>query len=357
MFGGAPLGHEVYLTQFLLVALLIVALLIPGPAGILRPVLWSCAVLVIMGTIVAIDGGLSAERFLPEFLKTALLLVGTILLWGKISWPALGKTARFAPLISLGVVLFVYTTGQGNYYGEHGRFGVPWWGSPNTTAFVIDICIALWLYLIHRDLKRPAQRVDRLLLTGFQMTILLGLIVFLLMTGSRGGLLALLVILARYAGLRLLGFLLLLPLAAVAFWVLGLKVPSLAGSGRLVIWGMLLAKQLTASPLHWFFGFGPGSIHLIPWFTALVESGHDMFIEVCYSWGILALVMMLFAIRRFSSRVRGAHMTRTQRLLIESVFGAVIAGFFVDTYVMAAQMTWLGVLIFGTGGLVPPRRR
>src|SRR5579883_175029 len=351
LIGGLPLGNEVYLTDLLLVALLVVSLLRRGPAGVLKLLLRCCAVLATMGILVFFAGGFGAERFLPEFLKTALLLVGTILLWGEIGWPALGRMARLAPLIALGVTVFVYASGQGDYYGDEGRFGVPWWGSPNTTAFVIDMCIALWLYSMHQDLCRRAERIERMLLTSFQLVILSGLVAFLLITGSSGGRLALLVILARYAGLRLPGFLLLLPLGAVAFWILGLRVPELAGSGRLLIWQMLLVTQITASKVHWFFGFGPGSINLTTWFTARVQSAHNMFIEECYSWGILAPIMMLFAIRRFSLRVRGAQMPRPQRLLIESVFGAVIAGFLVDTYVMAAQMTWLGVLIFGTGGL------
>jgi hypothetical protein len=350
LLGSISFGDGLYLSQFFLVAFLAAILVSRGKGRMLAPLAWSALSIVVLYGLAYSVGGTNWDRFQPEFFKTALLVLSAIILWGELSWGDLKATSVLMPPAVLAVAIYVLVTGQGDYYGEEGRFGVPWWGSPNTTAFVICVGIALWLYDMQTRVTAMRNSADRGLVLGLQGVVLLGMIGFVIYTASSGGLLTLGVILARYVGIRLRAIFLTVPFIIAAVWLAGIEIPELIGSGRPLIWETLLQNQYSAGVGHWLLGFGPGSIDLHPWFTAHVVSAHSMYIEVLYNWGFFALCGMVVALVRFGNLVKQAPLELPRRLFVEALFAGLVAGFFVDTYLLTAQMTWLGGFIFGFGG-------
>lgn len=351
--GGFSLGEGLYVSQLLLVAFLAWKIFVRRDRSTLGRLGGSVAVIAFLGIWSWSAGATSGERFIPEFFKTVLLVMGAMILWGEIGWKDLAAISKVFPPIAVGIVTFVIATDQGDYYGFEGRFGVPWWGSPNTTAFVLCMAIALWLFEMHSRLTTVRTNAVKGLVLGLEATVLLALGAAVVYTNSQGGEIAMAVILLRYAGMRLrvLGYL--LPFAVLAYWVLGVQVPELIGSGRPIIWQTLLEEQYSASFVHWIFGFGPGSIDFTPWFTARVLSAHSMFVEVLYNWGVFVGAAFVIVLWRYSKRVSDAPLSDLQRYFIEASFAGLIAGFFFDTYVMAAQLSWLGAFVLASGGALP----
>ena len=360
LLGSLQLGEGIYVSQFLLIALCAASLAKecyrrrygkPAIALLIFVVLtiWSVSV-----------GGAANPRFIPEYFKTVLLLVSGVILSDTVTWRDLRAVVRVLPMLSTLVVLATYLLGIGDYYGDEGRFGVPWWGSPNSTGFILALSVACVLFDMIRPRaaggRSPGSRLFAIVL-AVELLVLLG---FLAMTQSLGGLLSVAVVLLRYAGLRLKTILISLATATVVAIVVVLLVPSievpqLIGSGRLVIWQTLITDLLANPPAVWIFGRGPGAIDLTLWFTASVQSAHSMYVEVLYGFGLVGLAIMLRGIYGFARALSEADIDATERKLIEAVFGAVIVGFFVDTYLMSAQLTWLGAMLISWGGLL--RRR
>lgn len=356
-FGGFSFGDGLYLSQLLLVPFLAWKLLTRSNGRILFGLAGSVAMIAVMAGLALAAGNTGSERFVPEFFKTVLLALGAFILWGEFKWADIAILARIFPLAALAVVAFVFVTGQGDYYGGEGRFGVPWWGAPNTTAFVLSIAIALWAHDMQIRNATIRKTSDKALVLGFQSIVLLGLVATVVYTDSQGGEIATAVILLRHIGIRLRYFMYLLPLALIAFWAIGIEIPELIGSGRPIIWATLLEEQFDSSYNHWLFGFGPGSIDFKPWFTARVLSAHSMFVEIIYNWGVVVGVGFIAALVRYARHLSNTPLPRVNRIFMEAAFTGLIAGFFFDTYVMAAQLSWLGACVLAVGGILPKTAR
>lgn len=352
LVGGFSFSEGLYASQLILVAYLVWRVFVRRDRSPLVPLGGSFSIIVVLWIWSWLAGATGGERFIPEFFKTVLLLTGALILWGEIGWKDLAAIAKVFPPIAVGVVIFVIETDQGDYYGAEGRFGVPWWGSPNTTAFVLCMAIALWLFEMQNSLAVARRNAGNRLVFFLKSAVLIALGAAVIYTDSQGGEVAMAFILLRYAGMRMRLLASLLPLIALAYWLLGVQAPELIGSGRLIIWQMLVEHQFSATFDHWIFGFGPGSIDLTPWFTARVLSAHSMFVEVLYNWGLLFFIGFIVVLRRYSRIIKKAPLSYLQITFIEATFAGLLAGFLFDTYVMAAQLSWLGAFVLASGGVV-----
>lgn len=361
LFGSLLVRDRVYLSDLTLIAVCFMA----GLRCCIKLKFIHMAValfLILIATLWALSvGALDNPRFVPEFAKILLLLTSGLLLANAISWKDVKAISQIFPLVLLMILVGVKVLGLGDYYGGEGRFGVSWWGSPNNTGFVISIALALLLFDLRSSKIDFAHRKHKPASCGFKWLQLLFLALFLLATQSDGGILIAGVIVLRYLGISLrtilsVFFAGVLTFICVVSFMSFIHIPELIGSGRLFIWKALIAEQFSGEPLLWFFGHGPGAIELHPWFTALVLSAHSMYVEILYGFGLVGL-FVLFGVLFWSARkLARANLSSPQRALLEAVFCALVVSFFVDTYLMTAQLTWLGALLLGMGGLVSTKR-
>lgn len=349
--GSFPLGNDIYLSQILLVALCGAVILLERGDRATKRLVGVLLVSLAIGAWTALAGAFDNPYFISETMKSLLLLASAIVLWGTVGWRDLAMIARISPLVVCVVLLTVLALGLGNYYGEEGRFGVPWWGSPNSTAFVVAITVALQLYDIRRRWEALGPTANRPIRCLPQFILLLILCAFVIFTGSSGGLLSLAIILLRFVGVRLRFIFGGLLTVVIGVLVVGVELPELIGSGRPLIWQDLIEEFYHGGWGVWIVGFGPGAIDLTPWFTESVRSAHSMYIEVGYGFGLTGLIAMIVALVSYARVLAKAPLERTQRALLEAAFGALVAGFVVDTYLMTAQLTWFGALILACGAL------
>lgn len=360
LLGSLSPGTGLYVSQL---GLMLLCALVVGRACLRRDTLSLLSPAVVAGGTLAwclASLPFGNPRFAPEFLKALLLIAPAMLLARVLTWRDVDALSRQVPVVVLVVLVLVLGSGMGFYYGEEGRFGVPWWGSPNNTGFVIAMALALLAYRTHaRRFGRPAVIVWPAVVIGGV------LIAFVLATQSLGGMLSTLIITLRFLGVRLRtlfsGFALLVAtVVLLTLLVPAFVLPELIGSGRLIIWQVLLDDLAAAGPKVWLVGRGPGAIDLQLWFTASVQSAHSMYIEVLYAYGLGGLVAMVAACVWAGRRIAEADLPVSKRLFIESLYAALVVGFFVDTYLMTAQLTWLGALLLallGAGAAGTRRRR
>jgi O-antigen ligase len=183
------------------------------------------------------------------------------------------------------------------------------------------------------------------------------LILFLALTGSDGGILTGVVVLARYLGVRMRAiFFIFVALTAAILLTTAVyptfEVPELVGSGRLFIWNYLITELFNSEFKQILFGMGPGAIDMDPWFTTQVVSAHSMYLEILYSYGLLGFFTLLAVLISVGIRLVNADLGPKERIYLEALYMALIAGAFVDTYVVTAQLVWFGALILGFFGLI-----
>lgn len=349
--GSVALAEGVYISQLLLLlvcGLAVFSLALKGRYAALA----ICVVLVLaLGAHSVVVGASGNSRFLPELGKMVLLLSGAVIIATTVQWRDVRQLSRTVPALMCLILIPVWLSGLGDYYGDEGRFGVPWMGSPNNTGFVIAMGLAL--HFFHMREARQLRQGGVAARDGAMAVVLLG---FLFATQSLGGILSASAIGLRFAGLRLgvifWGFIGLLVCGVlVAVFVDGVEVPELLGSGRLIIWQTLLADMFEADPLHFLLGMGPGGIDLNLWFTASVQSAHSMYVEVFYAYGLAGLLAFVAVLIVMARRIRRSQLRRDAQALLEAIFVALVIGFMVDTYVMSAQLTWFGALLFSLAGL------
>lgn len=349
--GSVPLGEEgLYLSQPLhlaiigLLPLLRVAerrkLGMPGGAFILLVAI----------AVPLISGGTDNERFVPEQIKMLMLVGGASALALYMTWERLYWIARWLPPLLCAIILVTWATGAWDYYGG-GRFGVPLFGSPNSTAFVIMVNMALVCYVA--DLRGKIHLFDAALIALLSFT--------LLWTESDGGLVGVLFLAARYfrVPMKILvpASFLLLAVVVLVIFLFSIELPELLGSGRLFIWQTLIGNMLNSDAVHLIFGFGPGAIDLEPGFTASVRSAHSMFLEVTYSYGLLGLAAMSYAVIATGLRLARASLGPVQRRALEGLYVMLLAGAFVDAYFVTAQLVWFGSLALSFFALIGPAER
>lgn len=357
IFGGVSVGAGIYVSQLALLGLCFIAVIRYCLALHYARLVGGVAVFAVALAWVFAANGQHNIRFIQEFLKLILLLVPGLLIAGLVKWKDVEAISRWAPGTLLLIMMAVYVLGLGDYYGNEGRFGVPWWGSPNNTGFLIAITIALLLYEI-KSMGRGGLPLSRWSMRRWSKWMqLILLVTFLAATQSLGGLLTASVVGLRYLGVRvkliMWGTLFSVFLfVLVVFYVHIIDIPVLLGSGRLIIWETVVSDLFKRGVFAWFIGCGPGGIDFTPWFTARVESGHSMYIEILYGYGLLGLCLFIFEICRTIHMLTIATMDESQRFLLEAIFCALVLSFFVDTYLMTAQFTWVGALLLGLRGLL-----
>jgi len=309
--------------------------------------LTSLAVLIVVLVLPVLASGTQGERFVAEQLKVLMLLAGmgalaTVPSWHLIRWLAIGF-----PLGVAGLIAYTYAQGTGYYYGDD-RFGLPQFGSPNATSFVMMIALLLIAFRIKSSGKWSL----------FDLVVGAFITYFLILTDSDGGKLTFVLLAASFFGLSLrwltrltiaLGF------VTVATVILDadLHIPTLLGSGRLVIWQLLLSELFDGSFLHLLVGYGPGSIDLEVDFTASVRSAHSMFLEFFYAYGLVGLTALLAFIYLLYRRIAAMVDAPGHVFFLHTLFVILIAGALVDTYFMTAQLTWLGSLVLRWFALIP----
>lgn len=348
ILGSISLGYDrTYLSQPLHVAIigLFVMLRIVErrkfdiPAG--------AFILLLAVALPIISDGTATERFLPEQIKMLMLVGGAAALAPFISWIRVFWIARLFPSVLSAIVAVTWVTGAWDYYGE-GRFGVPMFGSPNSTAFVIVIGITFACHIA--DLRRRFHLYDAALIAF--------LFVALVRTESDGGMASVLFLVVRYFRVPMkiivpVAFAL-IGVAVLTIFLFSIELPELLGSGRLFIWQTLIGNLLNADVVRLLFGFGPGAVDLEPGFTASVLSAHSMFLEVTYSYGLCGLAAMSYAVIATGIRLNAAPLGPMQRRFLEGLYLAFLAGAFVDAYFVTAQLVWLGSLMLSCFALIAP---
>jgi hypothetical protein len=293
-------------------------------------------------------GVMQNSRFLSEQSKMLLLIFGISVISNILLLKTLRLISIIIPIAVFLISSITWLGGLSDYYGDGGRFGIPLYGSPNTTAFVISVSIAMCFYMV-----LIGKWKMRLIYT----CIAIMLSIFLVLTGSDGGILTGVVVLARYLGVRMRAiFFIFIALTAAILLTTAVyptfEVPELVGSGRLFIWNYLITELFNSEFKHILFGMGPGAIDMDPWFTTQVVSAHSMYLEILYSYGLLGFFTLLAVLISVGIRLVNADLGPKERIYLEALYMALIAGAFVDTYVVTAQLVWFGALILGFFGLI-----
>jgi len=91
---------------------------------------------------ILINHSYQQSRFYQEAAKYVLMIGSGILFSKCVSKQITIASEKLVPLTVMGIVLATQFLGLGDYYGNEGRFGVPIWGSPNSTGFIISLALA-----------------------------------------------------------------------------------------------------------------------------------------------------------------------------------------------------------------------
>lgn len=318
--------------------------ILQGRADTLRR---STIFLLAVGAQIVVSQSVSHPNFVSHTVKLLAVVLGAIAVGPLLDWRALRRIAQLVPPLFVLMAVLVLVTGNGYYYGDSSRFGVPMFGSPNTTAFVTTLSIALTLYALTR--AKPQATAAQTIWYG---SLLVAQLAVLLATESDGGALMACIAVAAFVRRRI-------PLTVMGLAAVGLVVTAslrdlevadsdLVGSGRLLIWLELLI-QWQSSLLTMLVGVGPGAIDLEPGFTERVASAHSMYIEILFTFGLVGLGLTAAYLVRAGLAIwrRLPYLPQAEGDLLLSVFGLVTVGIAFDSYFLAAQLVWLGVFVHG----------
>lgn len=354
VFLNFPLGPRIYASQVFLCALVILWIFRKWRLGDGRSVLFviSSAVAFIVWELVVVRAG-SNPRFVPELGKIILLIVLSLVLIDLFPHERVLSYARLIPVLVAILTASVYFVGDWDYYDDvlH-RFGVPAFGSPNTTAYVLSFCLILLHYHLSHDLSRDRGISNRLVIFGSYAILAIGLIA----TQSRGGCatyLSGLIVLCKKKMRVLLAIgaavgvvvALFSPLGqTVSRWNLVTDLRETGGTGRSFLW-ILLVQDLVRDPLSLIFGRGPGSISFyIAESSSPIESTHSMLVEIPYSYGLLGVLVFLFIFLRLWHLARkdsGGPLGSLRMALLV----ALMVSFVVDSYPLTGELLWFTPLL------------
>jgi hypothetical protein len=313
--------------------------------------LTSVIALAVVLILPVLAGGIGNERFVPEQLKVVMLLAGAAALATVPSWHLMRWLAIAFPWGVVGLILYTFAQGTGYYYGDD-RFGLPQFGSPNASSFVMMIALLLVCFRVKDREKWSLLDIGAGLIITY----------FLILTDSDGGKISAVLLVACFVGMKLRWLVRII--AAVGILTLAIvlldadiHIPTLLGSGRLFIWQLLLERQFNGSFLNLLFGYGPGAIDLEVDFTASVRSAHSMFLEMFYAYGLVGLSALLVYIYGIYRRLSEVFDTPAHTFFLQGLFAILLAGALVDTYFMTAQLTWFGSLVLSWFALVPPTQK
>lgn len=286
-------------------------------------------------------------NFYPHAIKILAFVLGALVVGPYLRWQAVRSIAKIFPVVFVTIAAVVLISGKGYFYGESERFGIPMFGSPNTTAFVCALSVALTLYSL-----AAARKARHGLMSVWFLALLAAQLGVIIATRSNGGAVMVCIALAAFLRRRfspaLLGAGMLGLLATLLLWDLNAENADLVGSGRLLIWLDLLSQWMS-SPTNIIMGVGPGGIDLEPLFTEKVISAHSMYIETLFTFGLVGmglLVTYVYVVGRAVLR-RLPTLPHGEGHLLLAVFAMVTVGMAFDSYFLAAQLVWLGALVHG----------
>ena len=292
-------------------------------------------------------------RTYEELGKILLLLVGTMAL-KKIPQTTYKSIVFWIPVGIAGLATITYISGNGNTYDPL-RFSIPSIGSSNTLGY----CLAISLLMAHFSWEQTNSRVKRLLI--IIATLILGLA--LLATLSRGGVIqyiAGLIVFTKRKWMALVGIAAILTTTVLLFPDSAENLQRLStlldfqeiqqGSGgtRLYIWAHLIGDLIT-DPWHFFVGFAPGSIAVRQQQISsgmVVISAHSLYVETLYSFGIIGATLGIYWMHRTFRKILRSSPEDPWRKLQWGLFATIFVGGFFDSYIVTAQLLWLGCLVF-----------
>jgi hypothetical protein len=292
------------------------------------------------------------RRFVPELTKIVLLAVSSLAIIDILPTEKMTIFTRLIPVLVAGLTASVYLAGAWDYSDPllH-RFGVPAFGSPNTTGYVLSFC----LILLHHHLFQDTGTATRLLtLTSYTI---LGMA--LVTTQSRGGWLIYLSGLFVMSGKKVrialvatagIGIVLTLftPLGeTVSRLNVIVDVRETGGTGRLFIWQQLLQNMFRA-PLAIITGMGSGATSFyVAESDTPIESTHSMIIEIFYSYGVAGVVAFAWILKRcwqYAHDRKGAPNPPIVSLKRALLMGLTVS-FVLDSYPLTAQILWFTPLL------------
>ncbi len=344
LFGGILITEGLYINHILVVLLFIAAVLVK-PKIFSYKVFWLIVMIMLIFSIGSyLVNGLTNPRFLQEHLKLLLILIGSLAICNSMNWKIANILMSLLPIIIFIQALVVYLLDLGYYYGNSMNFGIPIFGGPNTTGFVLSLALCATMYNIFDSKKSPIFRI-------YSVLLFLGLFLILYNTYSAAAFICSLFVFLRYFGLKLnyifyISFFILLT-SLFLIWSGSIVIPELFGTGRVFIWALLLSDFIFSSPINWIFGFGPGGVNIEPDFTKIVQSAHSTYIEVLYSYGLLGLSLLIWLINLVYKKIKKQFIPLNEKKLIDSIFLVVFLSFLFDTHILTAQVLWIGALIIG----------
>jgi hypothetical protein len=360
LFINFDLGAGVYTSQLLLVICAFVWTILQlykfsaGKAWILFSfiafTLWSFL----------IENSGASGRFLPEFAKVSLLALAFVILVDLKVESSFDSITLALPLCTSALTLFTRLFGDWNTYDPlRNRLGISQFGgSPNTAAYVIAFC----MLMCHYQWGRQRTFAMRCALAASFLILFYGMIA----SQSRGGLLTylagalfLLKPRWRYAALVVFG------IALIAGAVFTLTVsPELArfnlladardtgGTGRAIIWAQLIGNLLR-DPIRILWGNGPGAINFNLFGIYPIQSGHSVYVEVLYSYGLIGIILLglWLAMLRRNGSLPSHEPARKQ--INSAIWFAMVLAFALDSDPLTAQILWFTPLL---GALLIPAR-
>lgn len=351
VFLNFPLGAGAYSSQIFLCVLLAMWIYRNfSLADVFRPLLLLLILLAIVLWELAITGG-SNLRLAPELGKILVLLFSSLALVDLFPKEKSTLFLWAVPTLVAAQTLGAYLAGTWDYYDPvlH-RFGVPSFGSPNTTAFVL----AFSLLLLHHSWKHHRAAVNLWLIFAAYAILAVALVA----TQSRGGLLIFLVGLFLMSG-RTLRIVLLsaagVGVAIVLLTSVGETVSRLnlimdlredGGTGRLFIWQQLV-EGLLHNPLWLIVGRGPGAINVdIEGSYSNAVSSHSMIVEIFYSYGLIGVGVFVWILTRLWRRIVNEPAEPAFFILKRTLLLTLVVSFFLDSYPLTAQILWFSPFLF-----------
>ena len=292
----------------------------------------------------------TGNRTSQELGKILLLILGTLSL-KNVPHRIFESLVFWIPVGIAGIVAITYISGTGNTYGPV-TFNVPSLGAQNTSGF----CFAISLLMAHFSWGKTTDNTIRLLI--ITVTLVLG--AALLATISRGGVvqyIAGLLAFTKRKSQALVG------IAAIIATIVFL-FPSIAeylerlsslldlqelqqgtGGGRIFVWKSLIGSLLSTGPWHFFFGFSPGSISLRIPEGAVVYSGHSLYVDILYSFGIIGATIGAYWMLKIFRKILKSSPRDPWRNLQWGLFAILFFGGIFDSYIATAQILWLSCVV------------
>ncbi len=225
---------------------------------------------------------------------------------------------------------------------------------PNHFAFSLLIPISL---SIEKIFGQKSLKMKTLLIA------VLGLMIFsVIISGSRGGLLGVLIIFLLYAFLIKKRFLLLTLMVLMGIVLLELApdyffervegVADSGGAGRMTIWiyGISILKQ------NWLYGVGLNNFpmaysefaHFTPFTQAIYRGAHNQYLQVLVELGIIGFTVMTVSIVAHykTLTLKGHNPDIGKTMLKASLCGILVTSFYLDTiWTKSFWLLWMMILI------------